>query len=562
MGLGKAQETLIFAGINSSAQDREKGKNEHFRVFGLKASPRAKGNNATTSKILELSRSALFDGKEKETYQRLIRLSKPFPGSSQLGATATAFGSKLEEIVLFDTTGSPSMAPKLRGRIQVDKEAEDVDAIQTCQDEYLFAYCTKYDIFIKTISSKTDSSEPRRITPAMAEHESEAKPVFRSLRFLSPKFLLMLTNLHGRKGAVLQILRLPASDDDKASQAARTRLPPHVRQATGLSLCNLSPRASPSEEQGEAQFVVAVAGHDMSICLYAMECQREGPISMFTSPKLLQTLKDVHPFQITGLALSLFIPLTRTTSPQNIKLASISAGNTVVVHTLPLSLIPKSSPPRFVVSGSNETSLFTPGFILSIVCALAFAFFAQVALEVRGSSPALLNISHMVAPDVQGWIRASHPIANSIFGIPKPIITSTLSAVTVTSIVTTPSSYAEPTEISFASVLDALISQRAEQSSKDGSKPVIIIRERPLDPSANGETSTELKSSIKADLHDEAVHGPHEGKSWEELTKEERERWTKMLKDAGHWTEDCVETILKGVFWGVAGAAVGAAVGG
>jgi glycyl-tRNA synthetase len=281
---------------------------------------------------------------------------------------------------------------------------------------------------------------------------------------------------------------------------------------------------------------------------------------MITPPKLLQTLKDVHPFQITGLALSLFNPPSQTSSPQNIKLASISAGNTVVMHTLPLSLVPKSSPPRYVISGSNDTSLITPGFVVSLICALSLAFFAQVALEVRGSSPALLNISHMVAPDVQGWIRVSHPIANGIFGTPKATITSTLSAVTVTSTVTTPSQAAS-SDTSFASVLDTLLSQQAEQSSQGGRKPVIVIREHPLDPSAEGETSTELKSSIKADLHDEAVHGPHDGKTWEELTKEERERWTQKLKEAGHWTEDCVETVLKGVFWGVAGAAVGAAAG-
>ena len=78
VGQGKAKETLIYAGINSSEQDRVNGKNEHFRVFGLGASSGAKkGEKGTTTKISELSRSSLFDGKEKETYQRLVRLSKP-----------------------------------------------------------------------------------------------------------------------------------------------------------------------------------------------------------------------------------------------------------------------------------------------------------------------------------------------------------------------------------------------------------------------------------------------------------------------------------------------------
>jgi hypothetical protein len=552
VGQGKGKEILIYAGINSSAQDREKGKNEHFRVFSLGMSAGGKkGEKAATSKISELSRSALFDGTEKETYQRLIRLSKPFPGSAQFGATATAFGSKGEEVVLFDTTGSPSAAPKIRGRIQVDIEAEDVDVIQTGKDEFLFAYCTKYDIFIKTISSKTDSSEPRRITPAMAEHETQTKPVFRSLRFLSPEFLLMLTNLHGRKGAVMQVLRLPASDRNKISQAARTKLPSQVRQATGLAVCNLSPRTSPSDEQGFAQLVIAVAGHDMSVSLYTMEFQRHGPLAMATQPKLLQRLKDVHPFQITGLALSNFISPTESKSSQDIKLATISAGNTVTVHTIPLIPLPKSSPPIYIVSGTTE-SIFTPSVILTILATLAFAFFAQMALEVRGSSPALFGLSKHIAPDVAEWLRVSHPIPNAVFGTPKPTISSTIS--TTTSIFTP--THAESEDQSFASLLEALISQQAEQSSPGGKSPVIVIREHHLDPSAEGGTSTNRKSSIKADLHDEDVHGPHGGKMWEDLTSEERERWTKKLKDAGYWAEGYLETIMKEVFWGVVGEAV------
>lgn len=551
---------MIYAGINSSVRDRENGKNEHFRVFGLEVPAGAKkGGKATTSKISELSRSALFDGTEKETYQRLIRLSMPFPDASQLGATATAFGSKVDEVVLFDTTGSPTVAPKLRGRIRADKEAEDLDIIQTGKDEYVFAYCTKYDIFVKTVSPKKDSSDPRLIATAMTKHEIKQTPILRSLRFLSPEFLLTLENLSGRKGAVLQILRLPKSDNDKTRQVTRTHLPAHVRQATGLAICNLSPRSSPSSEQGVAQFVIAVAGHEMSISIYTMEYRRQGPVSMVTKPKLLRTLKDIHPFQITGLALSIFVPPTSPTSSLNIKLASISAGNTVVVHTLPLSPVPKSSPSRYAVSGTTNTSLLTFDLFVSIFAILTIAFFAQVALEIRGSSPAYLNMSNYVAPDVQDWFKVSHPIANRIFGTPKPAISSTLSTVMTTP---TTSSHAGSSETSFASILDALLSQQAEKSSQGGNSPMIIVREHLLDVSAEGETIAEEKSAIMVDLHDESVHGPHGGKTWEELTKEERERWTKKFKDAGHWTEDYMETILKGVVFGMAGAAVGAAVGG
>jgi hypothetical protein len=552
VGQGKGNQTLIYAGINSSEEDRAKGKNEHFRVFGLGASLGGKkSEKATTIKISELSRSTLFSGSEKETYQRLVRLSKPFPGSSQLGAAATAFGAKNEEVILFNTAGLPSAAPRIRGRIQVEVEAEDVDVIETGKDEYLFAYCTKDDIFVKNISPETDSSDPRCITPAKAEHEVESKPVFRCLRFLSPEFIIVLTNLHGRKGAVIRILRLPGTDSGKMTEAGRIKLPSQVRQATGLAFSNLSPRLSSSDEQSATQFLIAVAGHDMSISLYTVDSARYGSIVTASKPKLLQTLKDVHPFQITGLALSINVPQSEPKSSQNAKLASISAGNTVVVHTIPLIPLPESSPPRYIVSGSAE-GFFTPGVIMAIIFTLVLALFTQAALEIRGSSPTLFHLSNHIAPDVQGWLRVSHPIPNAIFGTPKLTISTTSSTATPIST----SAHAESEDKSFASVIEALASQQAERSSPDGKSPVIIIREHPLDPSAEGETNTELKSSIKANLHDEEIHGPHDGKTWEELSSEEKERWKKKLKYAGYWAEDYVETVLEGVFWGVVGAAV------
>ncbi len=119
--------------------------------------------------------------------------------------------------------------------------------------------------------------------------------------------------------------------------------------------------------------------------------------------------------------------------------------------------------------------------------------------------------------------------------------------------------HAESEDQSFASLLEALISQQAEKSTQDGRNPIVVIREHPLEPTAEGGTSTEIKSGIKAHLHDEEVHGPHDGKTWEELSSEEKEQWKKRLRDAGYWTEGSVETVLKGVFWGVVGAAVPAA---
>jgi hypothetical protein len=556
----KGSITLIYAGINSSLKDRENGKNEHFRIFGLQeAAASKKGQKAAPNKVSELLRTKLFAKAEKETYQRVLRLSKSYPGSPQLGAAATAFAGKEQEIVLFDTAGSPSLAPNVRGRIQVDQEAEDADLIQVGKDEYYFAYCTKYDVFLKAISSKTTEGDPTNISPATAEHEREKKPVFRSVRFLSPRFLLMLVNLAGRKGAMLQVLRLPTKPDEPAKQAQSFKLPDRIRQATGVAICNLSPSASPSDELGYAQFVVAVAGHDMSISLYTCEHQREGPVYMVTPLKVFQTLNAVHPFQITGVSLSTFTPPTSVSPSQCLKLASISAGNTVIVHTIPLSPLSNSSPTRYIIRGTSNARLITFPVVGYIILSILFAIFVQILYEIRFNSPTLFNAANNVQPDIQGWVRYSHPAINRILGTPAPIISYTQSRATTTSTIP---NHSEFTEKSFASALDALISQQAEKSSKDGAKPVIVIQEYPTDSSKQQETNGELKSSLKANLHDEAVHGPHGGKTWEELTHEEKEKWTQRFKDAGHWAEDFGDTILKGVVFGAAGAAVGAAVGG
>lgn len=560
MGQSKGPTTLIYAGINSSLKDRENGKNEHFRIFGLQsAAIPKKGQKAAPNKISELLRTKLFAKAEKDTYQRVLRLSKSYPGSPQLGAAATAFAGKEQEIVLFDTAGSLSAAPNVRGRIQVDQEAEDADLIQVGKDEYYFTYCTKYDVFFKAVSSTTTEGDPTNITPATAEHERENKPVFRSVRFLSPRFLLMLVNLAGRKGAMLQILRVPAKPNEPAKQAQSLKLPNRIRQATGLAICNLSPNASPSDELGYAQFVVAVAGNDMSISLYSCEHQREGPVYMVTPLKIFQTLNAVHPFQITGVSLSTFAPPASVSPSQCLKLASISAGNTVVVHTIPLSPLSNSSQPRYIVRGTSNARLITFPVVGYIILSILFAIFVQILYEIRFDSPTLFNAANNVQPDIQEWVRYSHPTINRILGTPAPIAYYTQS-----SAITTPTmpNHSEFTEKSFASALDALIAQQSGKAPENGAKPVIFIQEHPADSSKQQETNGELKSSIKADLHDEAVHGPHGGKTWEELSHEEREKWTQKFKDAGHWAEDFGETVLKGVVFGAAGAAVGAAVGG
>jgi hypothetical protein len=67
---------------------------------------------------------------------------------------------------------------------------------------------------------------------------------------------------------------------------------------------------------------------------------------------------------------------------------------------------------------------------------------------------------------------------------------------------------------------------------------------------------------VKVEVHDEGIQGPATGKSWRELSPEQKASWKKKLSEAGHWAEDMGESILKGIVFGELGGAIGRAVAG
>ena len=405
--MGKA--TLVYAGVNSSPGDIQRGKNQHFRVFGIEQAAKGKGKSgaqkSSASKISEISRSMLFSQTEKDSYQRIVRLSKPYPNQPQLGAVATGL-AKDSEIVLFDTSAiSP---PNSRGALQSNKEAVDFDFIQTGDNEYLFSYCDEYEVYVKNISSETDEEEPQEIyvTPESRGHEKVPLPKFRALRWLTKEFILMLTNLHSNGGVILQVLRLPPSGQGHCRMVQSHRLPSAISKATGLAVVNLTPPVSPTTGQGYAQFVFAVAGHDRSISLFKMDVQYERRVSLSTKIKPFRTFKNVHPLQITGITFSNFTPpahpITASTPPQYVKLASVGVSNTVVVHTLPLFPVPlsakrgQSETPRYAVALPSTAGVYGMGIIVSILGALLAAIIVQSVLEIRGGVRPFLNVTNYI----------------------------------------------------------------------------------------------------------------------------------------------------------------------
>jgi hypothetical protein len=526
---------LVYAGVNSSPKDLEKGKNQHFRIFGIEAAGKGKGKGkdgvekSSASKIYEVSRTTLFSQIEKDSYQRIVRLSKPYPNQPQLGAVATGL-AKNSEIALFDT--SATSPPNLRGALQSTKEPVDVDFIQTGDKEYLFAYCDEYDVYVKKITPVDDGEEPEEkyVTPASRGGEPVTLPKFRALRWLTKDFMVMLTNIHTNGGVVLQVLRMPPSGKGHCRIVQSHRLPAGISKATGLAVVNLTPPLSPSAEQGYTQFVFAVAGHDRSISLFKMDVQYEAKVYLSTKIKPFRTFKDVHPLQITGIAFSNFTPpahpVTASTPPQYLKLASVGVSNTVVVHTLPLFPVPlsvkrgQSKTPRYVVALPSTAATFGIGIIISILGALLAAVFVQSILEIRGGVKPFLNATSYLPLPLQ-----------EAFG--KPYVF--------------PSNYGqEPIATTGSATRMPEFFQDLKEKADEG---VIVVHHSPEG------------KGVHANIHDEGK-GPHGAKTWEDLGHTQREAWKSKLKDAGHWAEDMGETVFKGVLFGELAGAVGQAVAG
>ncbi|KAK0737015.1 hypothetical protein B0T21DRAFT_450213 [Apiosordaria backusii] len=543
VGPRKKNSVLVYAGINSSEEDVKKGKNEHFRVFAADLPSKSKAT-AGGPKITELSRSSLFTTKDTEAYQRVLRISQPYEGSKQVGAVATGVyrAAKDPQIAIFDVppaTGN-NTAPKPGGNLELVKEAMDMDIIQISDDDYQLAYCDDYDIHTLDINNKSDPKQLNCVW-TMPHDESmgaKARPSFRSIRYLTPTFVLCVANLPQASGCVLQGFRLPnpagigkEDKEGKARLALSVHLPKNVRRGTGLAVGNLSPPATPSQKQGDTQFVIAVTGQDSSITLYTLEHQALAGLTLISNCHIITTLKEVHPGPISGLAFSNFVPppVPGSKSPATIKLASIgSMGNTCVVHTLPLKKLPPSTsvsssvkslvPARYVIALKSHGPGHK-GFLLFLaISAVLIAVLAQALMEVNGLARPILGTKHVVPASWQ---------APYIKGLREEARTKKLQ---------------QQEEQERSNLLADILGQ---QQPQDGGVPKVVLKQE--------EGSNEIKM-VEED--------GEKGKEWEELPVEQQELWKKALKKAGHWGEDVGEAVFKGVLFGEIGGLVGAFVRG
>ncbi|KKK13368.1 hypothetical protein AOCH_001814 [Aspergillus ochraceoroseus] len=402
---------------------------------------------ALAGRTTALSRTSLFRSKaggganqSTDTYQRILRLS-PWKDDESPRVAAIATGlAPSGEIVFFSAYSPTPGESDVIGRIRLngDEEAEDIDIIAQDDEEGKFAvaYTNGTEVFTCRISSETRSNAAPDVTCVYTPTTTKgtttptskgSRPKFRALRFLSPTTLLLLQNAPDRKGCELVLLDLrPATSSSSTTSSAqvvhRHKLRKSIKIGLGLDVSNLGKNL-----ENQQQSIIAVSGSDQSIEVLTIDfdprrLQRTG--AGYTSFRPYTTLREVHPFSMTKICFSHFLPpphpVAAETPPQSVKLASVSMGNTVVVHTFALSPIPPSSrTPRYVLVIPGESELWTNAFsaVASLLSIIFVIFLVQAFTEIRGVMPPYLGITKYLPPDIREAIARpyDHHITPPLF---------------------------------------------------------------------------------------------------------------------------------------------------
>lgn len=571
---------IAYAGINGSTKAQKAGKNEHFRSFKIPLPARVKkeevGHNTTTSAIEPLARTAIFrsaTGPVNDCYQRVLRLSPPIPHVEDSDEKSSTEKRRLKrrlvtiasglapqnEVVTLAALDSPSDGNVI-SRIGLEKsEANDVDIVEQGADlgSCVLAYCTDKSLYLQPLGeSNTEPVECHTTTSKM-----------RSIRVLNARYLLVLQNRPGRAGVDLVVLRM--SKDYAQTQQVLVKSLKNMKSSVGMDAVPLS-----TSSDGSQQFVIAVAGQDSSVQILVLDWL---PMSGMTDFRMYADLVDLHTGPITRIVFSNFIPpklpITSSTPPQYLRLATVGVDKTVVVQTLSLEPSPPSesgnNQPRYVLMQPSNTTFTVYSFLTAFVT-LAIAIFLAVAfLELRGATPPI-GVSKFLPRSVQSryavpWSPAHH-VPGPVVPASMPTVESVtrqseLPAVVESAIdrikladasTAIESLKSMETELpSLSEIQDKLATLAERESEGGGPLQAVIIR----DLEHNGlAVSTGVAHSPETESEEPL-------RTWEHLTDTEKTTWKQKLKQAGQWTEKQGESVLKGVFFGQLAGIVGGLVG-
>jgi glycyl-tRNA synthetase len=588
----EASSLVTFAGINSSVEQQKKNNNQHLRAFRFEV-PQKKGAATSQSADSEqgstseekavsgsgtaLSQASLFRTKNgpgsTDTYQRVTRLS-PWPKRkdtakhTRIGAISTGLAAS-GEIVLFSVTETPSDKDVI-GRIQLgdNEEAEDLDLISLehdsekagdAQGRFLLAYTNGPDVMVGEVSSSTRSNASPEVRcvytiPLPPSGARNARPKFRALRFLSPKTLLLLQNAPNRSGSELVLLQLSSAKSNKPQILRRRKLPRTLKIGLGLDVCQLG-----TNPQGQQQTVIAVSGSDNSIPLFTLEY---GPKRGYSNFRPFTTLRDVHPFSMTKLTFSTFIapshPVTPEVGPQHIKLASVSMGNTIVVHTFPLSPFPTSSrTPRYVLAVPGPAEIWELVYSIALLLVSMFVICLSMLAfaEIRGGTPPFLGATEWLPTTIR------HTIAKDYVLPPREKLTYFDTLLAPRSAVPVARTFPSASDLSAIESLREIL----DRVHGSGAAPADIATIAPNSVSVIvrcGEPGHNAEQSVIVETAESVHHEPtaEQLQAWNDISPPEQDIWKQKLTDAGRWTAAEGESVLLGVLFSTACGGIGRAV--
>ncbi|TQB74165.1 hypothetical protein MPDQ_005069 [Monascus purpureus] len=550
---------VALAGINSSSAEQQRGNNQHFRSFQVdypSSKPTATDAEAEAEaveverelipgKISALSHRSLFRARNEDVYQRILRMS-PWkgPDSPRVGAIASGLAQS-GEIVFFNAMSKPTESDVI-GRINLgaDSEAEDVDIIDVDNGKFRVAYTNGVEVCTCEIFSETRSDVAPEVASVYSipqPDKRKSRPKFRALRFISATALVLLQNAPDRSGCQLFLLQISELNRKSATVIRCRKLHRTMKIGLGLDVCNLG-----GNQSKEQQSIVAVSGSDNSIGIFSLEYSPKEGYGQFQP---YTVLKDVHPFSMTKISFSTFVPPTYPISaqvpPQYVKLASVSMGNTVVVHTFPLGPYPPvNRTPRYVLAMPVRSDFWMTVYsvFVTILFIIAGLVIAQGIAEYRGiQRPYILTtdwvpspIREIVAPrlSLPGYDGVARTGSTRVESIPSAAIHTI--------------QFPKQKQLSLSSLLDIAQSRKAagtadfpsDSKDKDTARSSVVVR-------YNG---ADIEVSLRP------ISSPSSGlehlRRWNQLSKEEHSLWKQRLLDAGYWAAEEGETILQGVLFG------------
>lgn len=488
---------------------------------------------------------------------------------------------------------------------------------------FAVAYCTDYEVHVcrMTLKQKT-SPEPQFAygEPHPDVFAGSARPKFRSLRFITPHLLLLLQNRPNRQGADLLLLELSSTFQGKL--LGRKSLHRGINAATALSVTHLS--SPSSSEASQLVAAVAGQDTSISIFTLEHSNNALFRSLKFKRHILLNTVHPSTITSLSFSAFATPVKTTSSAPPQYIKLASTSIGGTVVVHTLPLILHPppsqKSATRRYVLTspGRSDAATMTLSILISAFAIALGAFVLQVFTEFRGGTPEYLGAKGWLNQRVHDYIAVPNILENGTSIAPSTTAISSLSGHAsstsssisehITDVFTDVKASAsdftdaakqtlydtpEEARAAVSSALDAASSAASElNEASEAYSATASSSVSSLTSSATSQTSSgyhhirdllsrhhkhrrhesspaiphlvihddEEDGKLKARFHHVGKEVDKQATKFEELSKMEKEIWKKRLRDAGVWTAEEGESILKGVFFGSIAGAVGNAV--